>query len=132
MSDLVFTYEPERDNPRQAYRAKVPGLAAKDRAMDASFVVQDISVGGVSLLDPDDKLKMDQSLEFDVLIKEHVLIVGIKAQVTRRDGTLVGLRFNELEQRQEERLDKLVLEVQKHLISKRKSGGSHIDDDSKT
>ena len=94
--------------------------------------MQDISAGGVCLDDPAGTLAPGKSLELDVLIREQIVIAGLPAQVTRRQGDMAGLKFTGLAQRQEERLDKLVLEVQKYLISKMKSGGSHIDEEQQT
>ena len=121
MSELFFSYEPETEAQRQAYRATV-----------ALYGVQDISAGGVCLDDPAGTLAPGKSLELDVLIREQIVIAGLPAQVTRRQGDMAGLKFTGLAQRQEERLDKLVLEVQKYLISKMKSGGSHIDEEQQT
>lgn len=132
MKELFFTFEPGYDAHRQAYRAKVPGLSAKDKASGASYPVQDISAGGVSLADPEGALGSGCALEIDILIREHVIITGLKAEVARRHKDVAGLKFTDLTRRQEERLDKLVLEVQKHLISMKKSGGSHIDDEQET
>lgn len=132
MSELFFTYEPEKEAQRKAYRAKAPGLKARDRGTAALYEVLDISAGGISLDDAAGQLQPGTALELDVLIREQVVIAGLSAQVTRRHENLAGLRFTNLPQRQEERLDKLVLEVQKYLISKMKSGGSHIDDDQQT
>jgi len=132
MSDLFFTYEPETDVPRQAYRAKVPGLSARDKATGSGYSVQDISAGGLSLDDRNETLKKGDAIEIDVLLKDRVIIAGLKAEVARRQNETAGLKFTGLSQRQEERLDKLVLEVQKYLISKNKSGGSPLDDEQET
>ncbi|MFZ5427227.1 MAG: PilZ domain-containing protein [Thermodesulfobacteriota bacterium] len=132
MSDLNFSYEPESDVPRQAYRAKVPGLTARVAASGAGYNVQDVSAGGVSLEDPGETLKGGDVLELDLLLKDRVIIAGLRAQLARRHKESAGLKFTDITQRQEERLDKLVLEVQKYLISKRKIGGSHIDDEQET
>lgn len=128
----LFTYEPASDVQRQAYRARVPGLMAKDVATQAQYHVHDISALGMSLEDPGGTLKQGTPLVFDVLLKDHAIIVGLGAQVARQNVPVTGLKFTDLSQRQEERLDKLVLEVQKYLISKSKTCGSHIDDEHKT
>lgn len=132
MKELFFTYESPSEGPRQAFRAHVPGLLGKDAATQALFPVRDISAGGISLEDQTGALKIGDILELDVLIRERTIISALKAEVARRVETVAGLKFTGLTRHQEERLDKLVLEVQKYLISKSKNGGSHIDDEHKT
>lgn len=132
MNKLTFTYETPSGMPRQAYRARVPGLVGRDIASQTVYHVRDISAGGVSLEDPARALKTGDVLELDVLIRDRVIIAGLRAEVARHVETTAGLKFTGLTRHQEERLDKLVLEVQKHLISKSKHGGSHIDDEQTT
>lgn len=132
MNKLLFTYDASSDLPRQAYRARVPGLLGKDVATQAVYLVRDISAGGISLEDPAGALKTGDALKLDVLIKDRTIIAGLSAEVARHVEAIAGLKFTGLTQHQEERLDKLVLEVQKHLISKSKHGGSHIDDEQTT
>ena len=128
----LFTYEPASDAQRQAYRTRVPGLMAKDAGTQATFQVNDISALGMSLEDPGETLKQGDARQFDVLLKDQAIVTGLMAQVARHQASVAGLKFTDLTQRQEERLDKLVLEVQKHLISKSKTCGSHFDDEHKT
>jgi c-di-GMP-binding flagellar brake protein YcgR len=128
----LFTYEPASDVQRQAYRARVPGLMARDVANQAQYHVHDISALGISLEDPGGALKPGDALVVDIQLKDQPIIVGLRAQVARHHSSVAGLKFTDLSQRQEERLDKLVLEVQKYLISKSKTCGSHIDDEHKT
>jgi len=128
----LFTYEPASAVQRQAYRARVPGLRAKDVANQGQFHVHDISALGMSLEDPGGTLKSGDALVVDIQLKDQPIIVGVRAQVARHHASVAGLKFTDLSQRQEERLDKLVLEVQKYLISKSKTCGSHIDDEHKT
>ncbi|MFP5223483.1 MAG: PilZ domain-containing protein [Acidobacteriota bacterium] len=132
MNKLTFTYETPSSMPRQSYRARVPGLVGRDIASQTVYHVRDISAGGVSLEDPAGALKIGDVLEMDVLIRDRVIIADLRAEVARHVGTTAGLKFTGLTRHQEERLDKLVLEVQKHLISKSKHGGSHIDDEQTT
>lgn len=132
MNKPMFTYQPDSGSARHAYRARVPGLEARAGATQLVYPVHDISATGMSLDDEAGRLEPGNCLEFDVLLKDHVIITGLKASVARRQDRLAGLKFTDLTRRQEERLDKLVLEVQKHMISKSKIGGSHIDDENET
>lgn len=128
----LFTYEQSPGAPRKAYRARVPGLVARDCATQTVFPVNDISAGGISLEDDAAALNVGNVLNIDVLLRDHVILTGLLAEVARRKDHVAGLKFTDLTQRQEERLDKLVLEVQKYIISKTKLYGSHIDDEHTT
>ncbi|GFK95694.1 Flagellar brake protein YcgR [Fundidesulfovibrio magnetotacticus] len=131
-NDLMFTYEAEKEANRQTFRARFPDMAAWTLPLEQSFPVHDISAGGVSLDDPGGALAEQAELVLDILLRGRPLIRSLKAQVARRKDTVAGLKFLDLTRRQEEHLDKLVLEVQKYLIAKQKTGGSHIDDDNQT
>lgn len=131
MSKLTFSFETASGSARQAFRARTPGLCACVRPSGEVFKASDISSGGVFLEDAQ-SLGAGNQIEIDVLIKDAVIVAGIVAEVARVLPDGAGLRFTGLTLRQEERLDKLVLEIQKHLISKKQSGGSHIDDEQET
>jgi len=131
-NDLTFTYEPEKEANRQAFRAQFPDMAAWVLPLEKRLRVRDVSAGGASLDDPQGLLGQGEQATLDLLVKDRVLIRGIAAQVARHTGAVAGLRFTGLTRKQEEHLDKLVLEVQKYLIAKQKTGGSHIDDDNTT
>jgi predicted NBD/HSP70 family sugar kinase len=131
MSKLTFSFDKASGSARQAYRARVPGLRVRVRATGSAFRAADISSGGVFLEDAQ-SLGAGCQIEVDVLIQDAVIVSGIRAEVARVLPDGAGLMFTGLTQRQEERLDKLVLEIQKHLISKKQSGGSHIDDEQET
>jgi len=132
MKKPILLYESSSGTSRKAYRTRVPGLAVKDCATRKVYPVQDISAAGVSLMDEEGTLKEGDGLHMDVVLKDRSIVAGLLAEVARRHGNVAGLKFKDLTQRQEERLDKLVLEVQKYLISKSKMYGSDIDDEHKT
>jgi len=132
MKKTILLYESCDGTCRKAYRTRVPGLVAKDCATQAVYPVQDISATGISLVDEAGALKEGDVLHMDVVLKDHSIVTGLLAEVARRCENTAGLKFTDLTQRQEERLDKLVLEVQKYLISKSKMYGSDIDDEHKT
>ena len=132
MKELSFSYQPATDAPRQAFRASMPGLAAKVAPDGDMHDVHDVSAGGLSLEDSKRSLALGLTLTLDLHLKGRVIITGLQAEVARHEKDLTGLKFTNLSRKQEEHLDKLVLEVQKHHISKSKNAGSHFDDDPKT
>jgi c-di-GMP-binding flagellar brake protein YcgR len=84
--------------------------------------VGDLSATGLSLNAAKGELQEGESIEMDLFLNNKLFLSGIKARVMRilDDGT-AGCNFETMEQRKEERLDKLVLEVQKRLIAMRKA-----------
>uniref|UniRef100_A0A7C4EJ87 PilZ domain-containing protein n=1 Tax=Fundidesulfovibrio putealis TaxID=270496 RepID=A0A7C4EJ87_9BACT len=132
MTDVTFTYESDACDSRQAYRARVRDLSAVARADGQYYSVHDISAAGISLEIEGAQPPLDAVLEVDVFIREKPVVTGLKAQVARHAGPVVGLKFTDLTEQQEQRLDKLVLEVQKYLISKSRSSRCPIDDEHET
>lgn len=106
---------------RKAFRTKVPGLTARFPALDKTMDVMDLSASGFAVLDPDKGFKENQTLETELLIKEKLFLRGMTACVMRvLDNGIIGMNFVDLERKQQHKLDKLVLEVQKRLIALRK------------
>lgn len=106
---------------RQAFRTKVPGLTAKFSGQDRSFDVKDLSATGFAVLEPDAGLQEGRQVECDLLINNKLFLGGAKAEIRRvLDNGIIGVTFIELTRKQQAKLDKLVLEVQKRLIELRK------------
>lgn len=122
-----FTFEHAGDSKRQAYRASLPGLCLRLAGDTAERPLRDVSVGGLSLDDESDVFAQDARLEFDILILGKVVVRGLAGVVARRQGAMAGIRFEGLDQNQEQRLDKLVLEIQKYVIRKAKEQETHCD-----
>ena len=114
----------EEDKFRQAYRTRVPGLDV--RFMTKTGVIEcqvrDISAGGFAFADEPRSYSNGQELVVDILLAKKLFLGDIKAKVMRvLDNGVIGCNFKEMDRRQEIKLDKLVLEVQKRLIELRKA-----------
>ncbi len=117
--DIKLTSQEVR---RGAYRTRVPGLTAKLENCDTEFTVKDLSVSGLGIIDAASHLKEGQTTTVDLFISKRLYLKGVPCSVLRvLDNGTVGLMFEKLERRQEVRLDKLVLEVQKRLIALKKN-----------
>lgn len=127
MKELSFSFEEAAQEARQAFRTSVPGLEARDTSSGRAYPVHDISAGGMSLEDKGRAIEPGELLCFDLCFKGRALIAGLAARGVRHGQDRAGMKFETKSPRQEERLDKLVLEVQKYHIAKNKTGGSHID-----
>jgi hypothetical protein len=106
---------------RKAFRTKVPGLTARVSGREGAFDVKDMSATGFAVLEPGAGLKEHQQIECDLLINNKLFLGGVKAEIRRvLDNGIIGINFIELTRKQQGKLDKLVLEVQKRLIELRK------------
>ncbi len=112
----------EQGAQRRAFRARIPGLAIFIPERGATCEVMDVSAMGLAFKACDGAPFAAGSLvEFDLLINKKVFIPKLRAKVMRTlDNGLVGCNFEGLDRRQEVKLDKLVLEVQKRMIALRK------------
>jgi len=114
------------DTDRAAYRASVPGLTARLPG-GLVYEVKDLSVNGISLvcsaMKPSDKV-----IKIDLLIANRLYLSKLASQLVRGGASggasgVAAFSFVGLTQQQEERLDKLVLSIQKQRIEMRKIHG---------
>ncbi len=98
----------------------MPGLTANFLDLGVSTPVKDISATGFAV---QGSAGMKENSEHTVrlLLNDKLFLGDIRCTVIRvvKNG-IVGLNFEELDRKQQQRLDKLVLEVQKRLIALRK------------
>lgn len=122
---MDFDIELDSDEKlRQAYRTRVPGLEVRviTPAGPQDFQVHDISASGFSFSAPVRDYSLGIVLSFDMLLCKRLFLGSLKAKVIHvLEQGIIGCNFLEMERRQEIKLDKLVLEVQKRLIELRKA-----------
>ncbi|WP_045215280.1 PilZ domain-containing protein [Desulfonatronovibrio magnus] len=109
----------ESSSPRKAYRVAVPNLKAKIKNMPEEFPALDISAGGMALSLSHMKehgLEEGLEVELSILIKNRVFLDEIKGKIVKIDDNMAACQFSEITLRQEARLDKLILEVQKKML----------------
>jgi len=113
------------DKLRQAYRTRVPGLDVRvvTKAGPQDFAVLDISATGFAFSDNPRGYSPGMILSCDLLLGKRLFLGDLKAKVMRvlDQKNIIGCNFETMERRQEIKLDKLVLEVQKRLIELRKA-----------
>lgn len=105
---------------RKAFRTRVPGLTARFLELDVTLPVKDLSATGFAV---EGEAGMTEGSEhtIDLLLNDKLFLGDIRSTVIRTmDNGIVGLNFGTLDRRKQQRLDKLVLEVQKRLIALRK------------
>ena len=115
----------EEDKLRQAYRTRVPGLDVRviTQSGPQDFAVQDISASGFAFADNPRAYSSGMTFSFDLLLNKRLFLGDLKGKVMRviTEKGIIGCNFDGMERRQEIKLDKLVLEVQKRLIELRKA-----------
>ena len=125
MADSIsFSFPGDDSDQRRAFRAKVPGLEAWVPHLRKAYPVHDISASGLAVLDAETEFQEGETFQFDLLLNRKLFISGLTATVIRRlQNGVIGCNFAELDPKQEARMDKLVLEVQKRLIALKKAKG---------
>jgi len=113
------------DKQRQAYRTRVPGLDVRviTQTGPQDFPVSDISATGFAFSANPRNYSSGMTFSFDLLLNKRLFLGDLKGKVMRvlTDKGIIGCNFEAMERRQEIKLDKLVLEVQKRLIELRKA-----------
>lgn len=126
--EYEFEYSGQ-DNPRKAYRVQVPGLKAVFQGRDEVWQVKDLSAVGLGVYTAPGNLGLSPGQEVAVTLFRYgkLMLQDLPARVTRQDNELTAFEFLELDRRQEYELDKLVLEIQKEMIDKKKKTGQEAD-----
>lgn len=126
--EYEFEY-PGQDNPRKAYREHVPGLKAAFQGRDEVWQVKDLSAVGLGVYTAPGNLGLSPGQEVYVTLFRYgkLMLQDLPARVTRQDEEITAFEFLELGRRQEYELDKLVLEIQKEMINRKKKTGQEAD-----
>ena len=120
MMDYDVSFE-SRYTGRDAYRTKLPGLVAQLADDGLEYEVLNLSATGMALKSGGRSFAREETLVFDLLLSGVRILKSARARVVRVLGReMVGCDFLGLGREEESRLDKLILEVQKRLISARK------------
>ncbi len=107
---------------RKAFRTRVPGLSIRIVKTGQVYPVKDISATGFAILDEERVFKEGMPIDVDILLGSKLFLGQVAAKVMRvLQNCIVGCNFMGMDRRQEAKLDKLVLEVQKRLIELRKA-----------
>jgi hypothetical protein len=122
MADAYTFNWPDEGMPRKAYRISLPGLVVRIKEQKKFYVVKDISACGVAFSPNSGKgsFEIGQKLTIALIYRKRLIVRELLARVVRSQETIVACEFIDLDHRQEYRLDKFVLEVQKILINKQK------------
>ncbi len=121
--DIAFD---NKNTARGAFRTSIPGLVLKIPGHPAPLPVKDFSVNGLAFAAGKDRFKVDEEFTVDFVLGKKVLLSGLTIKIVRDIGKgLMGCTYVDLDKYQEERLDKLVLEVQKRMIALRKKKGAN-------
>lgn len=123
MEEFDFSLPGADEHSRRAYRTCVPGLEAYVHERGRAYVVKDLSAMGMGMQVQDkDRFTVNETFTCDLMLNKKTFLTGIRATVMRiAANNLAGCNFEAMDKRMEARLDKLVLEVQKRLISLRKA-----------
>ena len=105
MMEFSFSFDQASPEARQAFRARIPGLEARDGVSGVMYPVHDVSAGGMSLEDKAQAIRHGEVLKADLCFKGRALITDLSARNTRHVQGIAGMKFENVTRRQEERLD---------------------------
>ena len=120
MSTLNFSM-PTSDERRRAFRAKAYGVAVTFEEQNVTCDILDVSVTGFAIKNESISLKEGADYAISILVAGKMYLSDLTCRVVRKlDNGLIGCDFRTLDRRQEARLDRLVLELQKRMIAKKR------------
>ncbi|MFP4392966.1 MAG: PilZ domain-containing protein [Desulfohalobiaceae bacterium] len=123
--EFEFDY-PNEGNPRKAYRVQVAGLKASFQGENVFWQVKDLSAMGLGVYADPQKLVLNSGQEVSISLFRYgeLLLQELPAKVIRQNQEVAAFEFQKMGRRQEYELDKLVLEIQKEMIERKKKQGS--------
>lgn len=120
---LNFDYDSLGLFARQAYRTAVPGLIAKLAGFEDEFPIIDISTNGIAIkIAKVDDMTEGQEVLVEIMSVSHKKIISCSVLLVRiiPCKEMICCEFTGLSTFQEETLDRLVLEIQKREIKRKK------------
>lgn len=118
---VEYPNDGHRDHQRRAVRVHLPGLTVWVLEREAFYSVVDLSTFGLAFKDESKSFQSGQTFTVDVHVQGKVWVAGLDAKIVKiRDGILVACTFPNMSKLQEQRMDKLSLEIQKRWIKIRK------------
>ena len=123
--DLDVKYPGEERLKRKAYRVQLVGLKVSLDGSGMSFSVLDLSATGVAFDPGAHKHNFVKGAIISISLwwKNKLIMEGLKARIVRVANKLVACQFEKMDYKQELKLDKLILEVQKKMIALKKKSG---------
>ena len=120
--DFSFNLPEDGQRQRRAFRTRVPGLELRMVETGVLYPVRDISAAGMAIEAHEADFATGQEFRADLLLSGRLFLGDLVLCVMRVfNDAVYGCSFVNMDARQEARLDKLVLEVQKRLILLKKS-----------
>ena len=121
-NEFDFSFSLPWESKREAFRSSLPGLQVWLVEQELICSIKDISAKGVAFFCENHAFDVGDMFFLDVVLSKTPLIKALKARAVRAEEEgLTACVFEDLDRRQEARLDKLVLEVQKRLIAEKKA-----------
>ncbi len=118
---VEYPDDDHRGHQRRAVRVHLPGLTVWVLEREVFYPVVDLSTFGLAFKDDSKSFQSGQTVTVDVHVQGKVWVAGLGTKiVTVRDDVLVACTFSNMNRLQEQRMDKLSLEIQKRWIKIRK------------
>lgn len=114
-----ITIKDGRITKRKAFRVTVRGLAVFIPRLGKTYPVTDISTSGLGFHFEKPRIKTGAKIKMDLLLDGGRVVEGIPCEVVRHERGVVGCIFKDMDRKQEEAVDHLVLEGEKQLAARR-------------
>lgn len=114
-----ITIKDGRITKRKAFRVTVKGLAVFIPRLGKAYPVTDISSSGLGFRFEKPRIKTGAKIRMDLLLDGGRVVESVPCEVVRHERGVVGCIFKDMDRKQEEAVDHLVLEGEKQLAARR-------------
>ncbi len=117
---LEFHYESTNDHSRMSYRISFPGMYARIGQTDKTTDVLNLSSTGVALKIFSPKVKIGDVMMITFMLDAKVLMANVKIKIVHVDQNreVLGCEYMDFTRSQEQKLDVLILKLQKLEIQR--------------
>ena len=123
--DFDFQYIGPENKGRVTYRVTLQDALVRIVGQDKPYVLSNISASGLAFYVPSDAtFRVGQEFVADITGKKRRFLDGLKLEVVRvdRQEGVVACKMIDLDSDNEALIDKLVLEVQKRELARKRAG----------
>ena len=125
-ADFDFHYTGPENKNRVTYRVSIQDALVHIEGHAAPYALSNISASGLAFYAPDAGFNHGEELIADITGKKRGFLKGLKLEIVRvnRKEGIVACKMVDLDSDNEALIDKLVLEVQKRELARKRAGAS--------
>lgn len=122
--DFDFRYTGPENKGRVSYRVAIQNALVRIEGREHPYALENISATGLAFHATGSEFKAGQMLVADITGQKRSFLSGLKLEVVRvnKEEGIVACRMVDLDSDNEALIDKLVLEVQKRELARKRAG----------